>query len=92
MDSIMLTTFIAAGANIILLLGILYPALVNLLKNRSSVSTLLVAFSLVFLLQNVVAVFFHMESQYTPAFESELMVLTVMESLGFGALFWVTYR
>lgn len=92
MDSLMLTTYLAAGANIVLLLGILYPSIVNLLKTRSSVSTLLVVFSSVFLVQNVVAVFFHMVIPYTQAVELEVMVLTTLQTVGFGALFWVTYK
>jgi hypothetical protein len=92
LDSLMISTYAAAGANIVLLLGILYPSVVNLLKTRSSVPTLLVAFSLVFLVQNLVAVYFHMVVPYTPAVELEVLVLTALQTVGFGALFWVTYK
>ncbi len=92
MDSLMFSTYVAAGVNIILLLGILYPSLLNLLKTRSSVSTLLVTFSLAFLIQNVVAVSFHLVIPYTLAVEFEVMILTALQTVGFAALFWVTYR
>jgi hypothetical protein len=88
----MLSTYVAAGVNIILLLGIFYPSLLNLLKTRSSVSTLLVTFSLAFLIQNVVAVYFHLVIPYTLAVEFEVMILTALQTVGFAALFWVTYR
>ncbi len=88
----MFSTYVAAGVNIILLLGILYPSLLNLAKTRSSVSTLLVTFSLAFLIQNVVAVSFHLVIPYTLAVEFEVMILTALQTVGFAALFWVTYR
>jgi hypothetical protein len=92
LDSVMMSTYVAAGVNIILLLGILYPSIVNLLKTRSMVSTLLVTFSSVFLLQNLAAVYFHLVVPYTPAVEFEVLVLTALQTMGFGALFWVTYK
>ncbi len=92
MDSLMFSTYVAAGVNIILLLGIFYPSLLNLLKTRSSVSTLLATFSLAFLIQNVVAVYFHLVIPYTLAVEFEVMILTALQTAGFAALFWVTYR
>lgn len=92
MDSIMVSTFVAGGVNIVLLVGILYPSLVILVKTRSSVSALLTVFSLIFLLQNVVEVFFHESVPYTPAMEFEVMTLTIMESFAFAALFWVSYK
>jgi len=88
----MFSTYVAAGVNIILLLGIFYPSLLNLLKTRSSVSTLLATFSLAFLIQNVVAVYFHLVIPYTLAVEFEVMILTALQTAGFAALFWVTYR
>ena len=88
----MLSTYTAAITNIVLLVAILYPSTVNLLKTRSLVSTLLAVFSLVFLIQNVVAIYFHMVVPYTLAVESEVMVLTALQMVGFAALFWVTYK
>ena len=88
----MLSTYTAAIANIVLLVAILYPSTVNLLKTRSLVSTLLAALSLVFLIQNAVAIYFHMVIAYTLPVESEVMVLTALQTVGFAALFWVTYK
>jgi len=87
-----MSTYVAAVANIVLLLGILYPSVVNFLKTRSTVSTLLLIFSAVFLLQNLTAVYYHMVVPYTPAVEFEVLVLTSLQTIGFGALFWVTYK
>lgn len=88
----MLSTYTVAFVNIVLLLGILYPSIANLFKTRSSVSMLLVAFSLVFLVQNAVAIYFHILDAYTLAVEFEVMVLTALQTVGFAALFWVTYK
>ena len=87
-----MSAYVAAGANVILLVGILYPSIINLIKTRSSVSTLLVAFSSAFLVQNLAAVYFHMVVPYTLPVEVEFLVLTALETVGFGALFWVTYK
>lgn len=88
----MLSTYTATVANIVLLLGILFPSMINLFKTRSSVSTLLATFSLVFLIQNAVAIYFHMVIAYTLGVEFEVMVLTALQTVGFAALFWVTYK
>ena len=92
MDAFMLSTYTAAVANVVLLVGILYPSTVNLLKTKSLVSTLLATFSLVFLIQNAVAIYFHMVIDYTLPVEFEVMVLTALQTVGFAALFWVTYK
>ncbi len=92
MDSFMASTYLAAVANLILLMGILYPAVKNFVKTRSSISVMLVVFSLAFLIQNAVAIYFHMTILYTTAVEFEAMVLTVIETISFAALAWVTYK
>lgn len=92
MDPFMASTYLACVANIILLIGILYPAVKNFVKIRSSISVMLVVFSLAFLIQNAVAIYFHMTIPYTIAVEFEAMVLTVIQTIGFAALAWVTYK
>ncbi|MBI3022238.1 MAG: hypothetical protein HYY68_00755 [Thaumarchaeota archaeon] len=88
----MASTYLADVANLILLLGILYPAVMNFVKTRSSISVMLVVFSLAFLIQNVVAIYFHMTIPYTTAVEFEFMVLTFIQTISFAALAWVTYK
>ncbi len=92
MDSLIVMCYATAGANVLLLSGILYPGMTNFLKTRSSIPALLVVFALIFLVQNVVAIYFDVVTQYTQAVEFEVMVLSALQTAGLGALFWVTYK
>lgn len=88
----MTSTYLACSANIILLLGVLYPALSNFLKTRSSIPALLVMVVLSFLVQNVVALYFHITIAYTPPVEFEVMVLSILETVGFATFFVASYK
>lgn len=88
----MATTYLAASANVLLLLGVLRPSVSNFRKTRSSIAAMLLAFALLFLAQNIVAIYFHMTIPYTLPVEFEVMVLTVLETLSFATLFAVSYR
>ena len=85
-------TYVSAIANIVLLLGLLYPALSNFSKTRSSIAGALMLFILLFLVQNIVAIYFHLVLMYTPSVEVEVFVLTVIQSVSFVVLLWVTYK
>lgn len=92
MDSFMTFTYIAASANVLLLLGVLYPALSNFRKTKSSIAAMLLIVALSFLIQNIVAIYFHMTVPYTLPVEFEVMVLTILETLSFATLFVVSYK
>jgi hypothetical protein len=92
MDSIMELTYVAAVANMIILLALLYPGFRNLFKTRSAISAALLLFTLLFLIQNAVAIYFHLTVSYTPAVEFEVATLTIIQVLGFGSLLWATYK
>jgi hypothetical protein len=85
-------TYIAAVVNVIILLALLYPGIRNLLKTRSTISASLLAFTLLFLVQNIVAIYFHLTISYTSAVELEVATLTVIQTAGFGTLLWATYK
>lgn len=85
-------TMVAAIINVILLIALLYPTLSNFRKTRSSFSAGLFLFVLVFLVENLVAIYFHLTLVYTPAVEVEIVILTVLQTLSFGALTWVSYK
>ena len=92
LDSMMEVTYIAAVVNVIILLALLYPGIRNLLKTRSTISASLLAFTLLFLVQNIVAIYFHLTISYTSAVELEVATLTVIQTAGFGTLLWATYK
>ncbi len=92
MDSMMELTYIAAVVNMIILLALLYPGFRNFFKTRSATSVSLLLFTLLFLVQNAVAVYFHLTVGYTPAVEFEVATLTIIQVAGFGTLLWATYK
>jgi|SRR6266568_750717 len=92
MDSMMELTYIAAAANIAILLALLYPGFRNFFKTRSAISVALLLFTLLFLIQNAVAIYFHLTVIYTPAVEFEIATLTIIQAVGFGTLLWATYK
>jgi hypothetical protein len=92
MDSYMAVTYAGTFANLILLGALLYPALSNLIKTRSSVTASVAAFIFLLLLQNVVAIYFHIAITYTVLVELEMMVLTLLETASFASVLWITYK
>ena len=92
MDSLMGLTYIAVVANIILLVALLYPAINNYGKTRSSIALALLVFILLFLVENIVAIYFHLTLMYTPAVEVEIAVLTVIQTIGFATFVWASYK
>jgi len=92
MDSFMALTYVAGSANVLLLLGVLYPALSNFRKTRSSIAAMLLVVALSFLVQNIIAIYFHMTIPYALPVEFEVMVLTMLETVSFATLFVVSYK
>jgi hypothetical protein len=92
MDSMMELTYIAAVANVIILLALLYPGFRNFFKTRSAISAALLLFTLLFLVQNAVAIYFHLTVSYTSAVEVEVATLTIIQAASFVTLLWATYK
>jgi hypothetical protein len=92
MDPMMELTYVAAVANTIILLALLYPGFRNFFKTRSAISAALLLFTLLFLVENVVAIYFHLTVSYTPAVELEVATLTIIQTTGFSTLLWATYK
>jgi len=92
MDSVMGFTFTTSALNVLILLALLYAGITNFRKTGSSISAALLLFTLLFLLQNLVAIYFHLTVPYTSAVEVEAAVLTVLQTVSFGTLLWATYK
>jgi hypothetical protein len=85
-------TYVAAIANIGLLIALLYPAVHNYSKTRSSIALALLVFVLLFLVQNIVAIYYHLTLMYTPSVEIEIAVLTVLQTISFATFVWASYK
>lgn len=94
MSILMDLTFIVSGVNILLLAALLYPSVRNLQKTRSLIAAGLVIFAVIFLLESLVTIFFHLGMMRFYSFEVEPQVfaLSLLKMLSFGTLVWVTYR
>ena len=92
MDSLMGLTYIAVFANVALLITLLYPAINNYSKTKSSIALALLVFVLLFLIENIIAIYFHLTLMYTPAVEVEIAVLTVIQTVGFATFVWASYK
>jgi hypothetical protein len=87
-------TFIVNIVNVFLVAALLYPSVRNFYMTRSAIAGVLMLFIVLFLAQNVTAIYFHVSnlSLYTHEVDFELATLTTLESFGLGALLWVTYK
>ena len=91
---LMNVTFVAAFLNLLLLGAVLYPSTRNFLKTRSAIAAGLMLFVVLFLIENVTAVYFHVTMMYlyAPPLEFQAMVLRLIQTVSFGTLLWVTYK
>ena len=87
-------TFITASLNLILLAALLYPSARNFSKTKSSIAAGLMLFIILFLLENVVAVYFHLTMMYlyTAPAQFQAMILRVIQTISFATLLLVTYK
>lgn len=94
MSILMDVTFIISGVNILLLVALLYPSARNLQKTRSLIAAGLLVFVMIFLLESLMTIFFHISMMrfYSPEVEPQVIALSLLKMLSFGTLVWVTYR
>ena len=87
-------TTILSGINILLILGLLYVYVKNLIKIRSGFTIGLVLFVSLFLFQNSVVFYFSitMMPLYTESVRIYMMVFMVLQSLAFSILNWITWK
>jgi hypothetical protein len=82
------------GVNVLLLLSIIYVYLVNLRKSRSQFTYGLLAFALLFLIQDAVSFYFYytMMPYYSDAVGLQVLILTGLQTIAFGLLNWLTWK
>ena len=80
--------------NIILTLSLSYIYLKNLIKIKSSFTVGLVIFTSLFLLQNIVSFYFliTMMPYFVDEVESYIFLFSILQTLAFIVLNWITWR
>lgn len=91
---------IAAGLNVVLLLGLLYVWLRNYLQFRSKHTLGLSIFAVLLLLQNALTVYYYLwdptlsvwfATDGPRALWQAMMIVDILEVIGLSFLAWVTY-
>jgi len=90
---IMNITTILTGISTILLLGLIYVYYKNLIKIKSNFTIGLLIFALLFLIQNIISLYFFitMKNYYVPEVEIHVFILTLLQTIGFGILLKITW-
>ncbi len=95
MDSaIMKATTILAAISTLLLLALLYVYTKNLRKIKSKFTIGLFIFALLFLIQNLVSLFYFitMMDYYSAEVEAHVFILTLLQAIGFAVLLKITWE
>jgi hypothetical protein len=84
---------VAAGVNIVLLLGLLTVWIRNYRQVPGSILQGLILFGSLLLAENVVALYFYLNAPAMPPLAVEvMMMLQVLESVGIAVLFYTTWQ
>jgi len=91
---IMNITTILTGVSTILLLGLLFIYYKSLKKIKSNFTIGLFIFALLFLIQNIISLYYFitMMSYYAPEVEKHVFILTLLQAIGFGILLKITWE
>ena len=87
-------TTVLTGISTILLLGLIYVYYKNLKKIKSNFTIGLVIFAILFLIQNVVSLYYFitMMKYYAPEVEAHIFILTLLQTIGFAVLLKITWE
>jgi hypothetical protein len=91
---IMNATTALTGLNILLIAGLLFVYVRNLIKIRSNFTVGLIIFAGLFLVQNAVSFYFFitMMPYYAHGLEVHVFVLTLLQTVAFGIMSYFTWR
>ena len=87
-------TTILTGISTILLLALMYIYYKNLRKIKSNFTIGLFIFAALFLIQNIVSLYYFitMMEYYAPEVEIHVFILTLLQTIGFGVLLKITWE
>lgn len=94
MAMLMTLTTILTALSTLILAALLHIYIKNLRKIKSSFTTGLVIFALLFLVQNIVSLYFYltMMDYYVPAVELHVFIFTLLQTIGFAVLLKLTWE
>ncbi len=94
MAMLMNLTAILTVISTLLLLGLLYVYYNNIKKIKSKFTIGLFAFALLFLLQNIISLYFYltMMQYYAPQVETHVFILTMLQTIAFLILLKITWE
>ena len=94
MSMLMNIATVVNGINILLVLSLLYVYLKNLVKIKSIFTIGLVIFALLFLLQNIISFYFFitMMPYFVNEVESYVFLFSILQTLAFIVLNWITWK
>ena len=94
MAMLMNFTTILTGFSTLLLSGLLYVYYKNLRKIKSKFTIGLFVFALLFLIQNLVSLYYYltMMKYYTPEVEVHVFILTLLQTIAFLILLKITWE
>jgi hypothetical protein len=87
-------TMILSGVNILLIALLLYVYIGNYVKMRSGFTLGLMFFAILFLIHNVLYLYFSitMMPYYAESLETFAFIFTLLQTLAFSSLTWVTWK
>lgn len=93
-STIMNVTTIITAVSTIFLLGLLYVYYKNLRQAKSKFTIGLFLFALLFLIQNLVSLYYYitMMKYYAPEVEAHVFILTLLQAIGFLILLKITWE
>ena len=94
MAMLMSFTTILASISTLLLAGLLYVYIKNLKNIKSKFTIGLLVFALLFLLQNLVSLYYYltMMKYYSPEVEVHVFILTLLQTIAFIILLKITWE
>jgi len=94
MAILMTLTTILTAVSILILAALLHVYIRNLRKIKSNFTIGLLIFALLFLVQNIVSLYFYltMMEYYVPAVELHVFIFTLLQTIGFAILLKLTWE
>ena len=95
MESLLMSiTTVITTVSTIFLLGLLYVYSKNLKKIKSKFTIGLLIFALLFLIQNLISLYYYitMMKYYAPEVEVHVFILTLLQTIGFAILLKITWE
>ena len=95
MDSIIMkVTAVLTGISALLLGALIHVYIKNLRKIKSKFTIGLFVFALLFLVQNLISLYYYatMMEYYVPEVENHVFILTLLQTIGFAILLKITWE